>query len=129
MLKKGGRLIYSTCSFNPLENEAVVAAALSRHVKQIQLVDISNEVSPELKYRPGLIQWKVHHRGRGAKHGPEWYERYSEIKDEWRKKLVKETMFSDTYTLFNNEEDRPDDMKSDPLNLKRCLRIYPHDTN
>jgi multisite-specific tRNA:(cytosine-C5)-methyltransferase len=32
-LKKGGRLVYSTCSFNPIEDEAVVAAALSRHIK------------------------------------------------------------------------------------------------
>ena len=57
LLKKGGRLVYSTCTFNPIEDEAVVAAALSRHIKQIELVDVSKEVSPHLKYRPGLLNW------------------------------------------------------------------------
>lgn len=65
LLKKGGRLVYSTCSFNPIENEAVVAAALCRHIKQMALVDVSGEVSPDLKYRPGMINWRVYHRGKG----------------------------------------------------------------
>ncbi len=31
MLKKGGRLIYSTCTFNPEENENTISAFLERH--------------------------------------------------------------------------------------------------
>lgn len=31
MLAVGGRIVYSTCSFNPVENEAVVAAILRRN--------------------------------------------------------------------------------------------------
>ena len=128
LLKKGGRLIYSTCSLNPIENEAVVAAALSKFLKQMELVDVSGEVSPHLKYRPGMINWRVYHRGKGAKEDPAWYETYDKVPN-YKKKIIKETMFTDTYTMFNNESDRPDSMKADPLNLKRCLRIMPHDDN
>ena len=67
MLKKGGRLIYSTCSFNPIEDEAVVAAALTKYIKEMELVDISKELSPNLKYRKGIVNWKVYHRGKGKK--------------------------------------------------------------
>ena len=93
MLKKGGRLVYSTCSFNPIEDEAVVAAALSRHIKQIELVDVSKEVSPHLKYRPGMINWKVYHKGKGKREGPIWYEKYDDVPS-WRRKVVKEILTS-----------------------------------
>jgi multisite-specific tRNA:(cytosine-C5)-methyltransferase len=55
LLKRGGRMVYSTCSFNPIENEAVVAAAVARHIKQVKIADVSKEISPDLKYRPGLV--------------------------------------------------------------------------
>lgn len=71
--------MYSTCSFNPLENEAVVMAALTRNMKQIQLVDVSKEVSPHLRYRPGLINWKVYHRGKGKREKPEWYTNFANV--------------------------------------------------
>lgn len=127
MLKKGGRIAYSTCTFNPIENEAVVAAAVARHIKQIRILDVSKEVSPHLKYRPGLTSWKVFHRGKGAKRGPEWYTNFDEVPD-WRQKVVKESMFTSTYTEFNNDG-RTRDLHQDPLGLKHCMRFYPHDDN
>ena len=122
--------MYSTCTFNPIENEAVVAAAVARHIKQIKIVDVSDEVSPHLKYRPGLTSWKVFHRGKGKRHGPQWYTRYDDVED-WRQKVVKETMFTDTYTLHNNDEDKEGSpsLHADPLGLKNCMRFYPHDDN
>ena len=31
LLKVGGRMVYSTCSMNPVENEAVVAEVMYKH--------------------------------------------------------------------------------------------------
>jgi 16S rRNA C967 or C1407 C5-methylase (RsmB/RsmF family) len=54
----GGRLVYSTCSFNPVENEAVVAAVLEATKGAMRLVDVSADL-PELKRKAGLNAWKV----------------------------------------------------------------------
>ena len=43
LLKPGGRMVYSTCSLNPFENEAVVAALLRWAKGRLQLIDIRME--------------------------------------------------------------------------------------
>jgi multisite-specific tRNA:(cytosine-C5)-methyltransferase/tRNA (cytosine34-C5)-methyltransferase len=58
LLRVGGRLVYSTCSFNPVENEAVVANILNFCGGAVELVDVSGDLQG-LKRRPGVISWKV----------------------------------------------------------------------
>jgi 16S rRNA C967 or C1407 C5-methylase (RsmB/RsmF family) len=58
LLKVGGRLVYSTCSFNPIENEAVVASLLRSTKGTLELIDVSKDL-PALKRYPGLSTWKV----------------------------------------------------------------------
>lgn len=57
LLKIGGLMVYSTCSLNPIENEAVVAQLLRQNNGSVELVDTSKMI-PLLKRRPGLETWK-----------------------------------------------------------------------
>ena len=58
LLKVDGLLVYSTCSFNPVENEAVIASVLEETGDCFELVDIGEQL-PTLKRYPGISTWKV----------------------------------------------------------------------
>ncbi|KAJ3098762.1 hypothetical protein HDU96_010949, partial [Phlyctochytrium bullatum] len=107
LAKVGARIVYSTCTFNPVENEAVVAAALNECNGALTLEDVSKEL-PELIRRPGLSSWKVMD-GDGTFH-----DTYKDIPEKFQKKLAN--------TLF------PPDNAGE-LGLDKCLRINPADQN
>ena len=81
-------MVYSTCSLNPLEDEAVVANIIRRTQGSLQLVDVSNEL-PNLKRKPGIKHWRVMDRD-GT-----WYNTHEELPTERALKMPK-TLFPPT---------------------------------
>ncbi|QIW97715.1 hypothetical protein AMS68_003233 [Peltaster fructicola] len=110
MLKAGGRVVYSTCSLNPLEDEAVVASAIERcgGTEKVKLIDCSDQL-PELKRVHGLTDWSIM-----AKSGQiyESWEEAQQYEPDNNKVKVVPGMFP------------PDARESIPL--ERCMRVYPH---
>ena len=58
LLEVGGRVVYSTCSLNPVEDEAVVARILQETEGTVVLSE-ADEYLPGLKFARGLHKWKV----------------------------------------------------------------------
>ncbi|NXO00762.1 NSUN2 methyltransferase, partial [Rhinopomastus cyanomelas] len=109
-LAEGGRMVYSTCSLNPIENEAVIASLLEKSQGALELVDVSSEL-PGLKRMPGMTKWKVM-----LKDG-QWFEEWKDVPSN-RQTQIRPTMFP-----VKDEET----LKA--MNLERCLRILPHHQN
>ena len=69
LVRPGGLLLYSTCSLNPVEDEAVVAAVLlGPGGERFELVrDLLGDGTRALKRRPGVADWRVgEHVARGT---------------------------------------------------------------
>uniref|UniRef100_A0A8C3J1B6 tRNA (cytosine(34)-C(5))-methyltransferase n=1 Tax=Calidris pygmaea TaxID=425635 RepID=A0A8C3J1B6_9CHAR len=109
-LAEGGRMVYSTCSLNPIENEAVIASLLEKSQGALELADVSSEL-PGLKRMPGITNWKVM-----LKDG-QWFEEWKDVPSN-RQTQIRPTMFP-----IKDEE------KLKAMNLERCLRILPHHQN
>ncbi len=102
MLKEGGRMVYSTCSMNPMEDEAVVSEILRWSQGAMRLVDAS-AMLPLFRRTPGVTTWRIMN-----KNGD-----FVEPADEEAKNYQR-SMWP------------PSREEVKQFNLDRCWRIYPH---
>ncbi|CAL8295805.1 unnamed protein product [Merluccius merluccius] len=109
-LAVGGRMVYSTCSLNPVEDEAVIAALLEKSEGTLELADGSADL-PGLKWMPGISSWKLM-----TKEG-QWYSDFSQVPSS-RHTQIRPTMFPPT-----------DPNKLASFHLDRCMRVLPHHQN
>jgi 16S rRNA C967 or C1407 C5-methylase (RsmB/RsmF family) len=142
LVKVGGVVCYSTCTLNPIEDEAVVAAALATIQSKkrnetakekegiVELVDWPN-LPGDLIRRPGISSWKVaEYRDNNTSTNDDgadddleeiprlhWYDSYDAVVTENGKKnsSLVSTMWPPSFE------------KAEALHLERCIRLWPQD--
>ncbi|KUJ17011.1 S-adenosyl-L-methionine-dependent methyltransferase [Mollisia scopiformis] len=117
MLKPGGRVVYSTCSMNPVENEAVVASAIERcgGLDKVKLLP-SDDKLPLLKRRPGLKSWSVIDKG-----GIMWFSHkdVEKYQDEHGVTPHTERLVPGMFPPIDGSE-------ISQVPLENCMRVYAH---
>eukprot|EP01133_Synstelium_polycarpum_P011949 gene11949-13925_t len=106
LLKVGGRMVYSTCSLNPIENEAVIAELINRCAGALRVADVRH-MHPSLIRAPGITSWPVIDKEGNT------YTTWDEVPAALKPKIP-QSFFPPT----------PEVAASIGLNL--CMRVYPH---
>jgi 16S rRNA C967 or C1407 C5-methylase (RsmB/RsmF family) len=114
LLRVGGLLAYSTCSLNPIEDEAVVAELLRRCDGAVELVDVADKL-PGLVRSPGVSTWAVMDKDLNA---------YKEWKDVNAPNRFGHTSKASRRIMRSMFPPAPHVAAS--LHLHRALRILPH---
>ena len=102
--------MYSTCSLNPVEDEAVLYRMLVDAADSVKLVDVSDKVKG-LKYTKGIKKWKV-----GGKEKGNLWSDFQDVPEAFYNQL-RPYMFA------------PSSGVEEKYNIDRCLRILPHQQN
>ena len=116
MLKVRGRVVYSTCSMNPVENEAVIYTAIEKcgGVDKVDIIDCGKEL-PELLRRPGMSTWCL-------------TDRTGKIFHSWQALLVarEKGEVASPEKFLESMFPRGNDNSDTKIPIERCMRIYPH---
>ena len=120
LLRVGGLLCYSTCSLNPIEDEAVVAALLGRAAGAVELEAWPADVLPALRRRAGLRSWRVaDHADADDDDGDE------EVALRWHASFDAARAAGVAHAVPTMWP--PDAADAARLRLERCSRLLPHD--
>lgn len=117
MLKVGGRVVYSTCSMNPVENEAVIASAIERcgGLTKVELLPTDDKL-PLLKRKPGLTNWTIMDgQSRVWKSYVELQEDIHDNGTDASKEKLVENMFTPLPGSPGSK-----------IPFERCMRVYAH---
>lgn len=106
MLAIGGKMVYSTCSLNPIENEAVLHRILQETGDSVRILD-GRKFVPGLICNPGVTHWLP-----GTK-DMVFYNNWDEVPQQWHTQ-VRPKMFPP----------KPEDAHK--YNLDKCIRILPN---
>ncbi|XP_031781809.1 tRNA (cytosine(34)-C(5))-methyltransferase isoform X3 [Nasonia vitripennis] len=106
LLAVGGKMVYSTCSLNPIENEAVLHRLLSETGDSVRLVDCKDSV-PGLVYNHGVSHWQP------ASKNLQYFTSWEDVPDQLQTQ-IRPKMFP------------PKLDEIDKFHLERCMRILPH---
>ena len=142
LVQVGGVVCYSTCSLNPVEDEAVVAAALSHFGDAVEIMEITSLEG--WIHRPGVTSWRVAHYKDNGTDRPSQSAQFAPSDD----------THDDEEGTRNDDNDQDDEMptltwyasyeaaKKDqmmeavptmwpsldmPSNLHYCARLFPQD--
>jgi len=109
LLTVGGCMVYSTCSFNPVENEASVAELMRLTNGALEIMDMSDRL-PELKRAQGFHSWKI--MGRDKK----IYDKFEDCAEP-KEASLQPSMFP------------PSKEAAKAMHLERCMRLIPSHQN
>ncbi|KAI5302408.1 hypothetical protein KEM56_000723 [Ascosphaera pollenicola] len=115
MLKVGGRVVYSTCSMNPVENESIIASVINRcgGPDKVKIVDCNNELTG-LKRHPGLTKWNIMDKT------DQTWDNYEDVQKALAEGNDAVTRLQPSMFPPTENQDHPD------LDLTRCMRVYAH---
>lgn len=107
MMAISGRMVYSTCSLNPLENEAVLCRLLKEVDGALEIVEAGSKLKG-LIYNPGMTSWTP------ASKDMTFYEKFEDVPMDQR-------------SIIHRELFPPKDIER--FNLHKCIRVLPHHQN